>query len=786
MRKFKHLNAQTLKQAGQELEKYSGKAKIIAGGTDIVGQMKDDILQAYPEVLINIKTIPGLSYIREEGNYLKIGPLTCLKEIANSDVLKSKYTALAQAANKVASPNIREMGTIAGNICQSNRCWYYWSPDNRFNCMRKGSSHICYAAVGDNRYHSIFGATRIAETPCSAECPNNVDIPAYLSKIRDNDLPGAAKILLGNNPLPAITGRVCHHFCEQKCNRAEFDESVSINSVERFMGDYILENASGTYAPPENDFKKSVAIVGSGPAGLSAAYFLRKLGCRVIVFERMEEPGGLLAYGIPPYRLSKDVVRQQIKAFKDMGIEFRLKTEIGKEISVTGLMDDFDAVFLSTGAWKEKNLGIKGENLLSQGLEFLIKVNQGIRKSPGKNVAVIGGGNVAIDVARTLGRMGTKPVIIYRRTESEMPAAREEIERAREEGVELEFLTQPVEALKKDNKLVLKSVRMKLGAADKSGRPRPIAIEGSESTREFDTVFKAVGEGADWSLVPAEFIDKIGQIVQDQQTCLSGTNLFAGGDFVSGPATVVEAISNGRKAAEEIAGYLGLKAKDKLIGTSQNAETFNSLFLKPVNRVGLPEISISEGCQSLDIEDALTLGLIEARTEANRCFNCGCLAVNPSDIAPALIVLKAKIKTTQRIIEAENFFAASANSSTILGTDELVTEIQIPRPVTGTRSSFIKFALRKSIDFSIVSCAANIETNNDKVLNVRICLNAVYNNPYRVTEAENFIAGQSINETNAEEAGNIAVKPAISLAKNAYKVQIAKTLVERTILACKA
>jgi NADPH-dependent glutamate synthase beta subunit-like oxidoreductase len=782
MRQFNHLNVRTLQEAGKVLKSHKGKAKIIAGGTDLVGQLKDDIQPAYPDVLVNIKTIPGLSYIREEDNMLKIGTLTLLDDIAHNKIVQDKYTALAEAAHRIASPHIREMGTIGGNICQSNRCWYYWSPDNRFNCMRKGESKICYAIAGDNRYHSIFGATRIAETPCTSECPTRVNIPSYLNKIRNNDVPGAARILLDNNPIPAITGRVCPHFCEQKCNRVDFDEAVSINSVERFLGDYVLENAATMYAPPEKNLKKNVAIVGSGPAGLSAAYYLRRQGYHVTVFERMEEAGGMLTYGIPPYRLPKDVVKQIIKSFEGMGIEFRLKTEIGKKITIASLMKDFTAVFLAVGAWEERNVGIPGENLLSHGLDFLRKVNQDVRETPGKNVAVIGGGNVALDVARTLLRLGAKPVVLYRRTEAEMPAIREEIERAKEEELKFEFLTQPVAASKMGNRIALTSIRMKLGTPDSSGRPRPVAIEGSEFTTEFDAVFKAVGEGTDLSLVPHECLDEYDRMTIKDQTHLVGSNLFVGGDFLSGPATVVAAIAGGRQASYEIAQYLGTKIAHKEIETSSAAQTFNGNFIRPVNRVATPEIAISEGNQNIHIEDVLTLGINDVETEANRCFNCGCLAVNPSDIAPALIALNARIKTTERIIEAEKFFTAAAGKSTVLADDELVTEIQIPALVPGTRSKFIKFALRKSIDFAIVSCASAIESNSGKVTGARICLNAVYTTPYRATTAEESITGKSIDEITAEAAGNAAVRAACPLVKSAYKVQIAKTLVKRTIL----
>jgi hypothetical protein len=421
MRGFKHINAGSVEEAILILKDYRGKARIIAGGTDLLGEMKDEILPEYPEVIVNIKSISGLDYIREEGQTLRIGALTRLEDIAKDKTVKNKCTILAEAVHRTASPHIREMGTIGGNICQSNRCWYYWVPSNRFYCIRKGGK-TCYALTGDGRYHSIFGGTRVNSTPCSTDCPANVDIPSYLSKIRDGDQAGAARILLNSNPLPAITGRVCPNYCESGCNRGEFDEPIYIKGIERFIGDYILENATEIIKPPEIDIEKSVAIVGSGPAGLSAAYFLRAFGYRVTVFESMEKLGGLLTYGIPPYRLPKAIVRKQVEALKGMGIEFRLKTNIGKDVSIKKLMESFDAVFLACGAWREISLGIKGERLLMSGIEFLRNSNLGIREIPGNKVAVVGGGNVAIDVARTLLRLGVEPVIVYRRSKSEMPA----------------------------------------------------------------------------------------------------------------------------------------------------------------------------------------------------------------------------------------------------------------------------------------------------------------------------------------------------------------------------
>jgi len=781
MKKFKHVNASSVKEATSVLKDYGRKARIIAGGTDLLGQMKDDILPEYPEVVVNIKTISGLDYIREEGQTLKVGALTRLEDIARDKVVKNRYSILAEAARRTASPHIREMGSIGGNICQSNRCWYYWVPDNRFYCARKGGK-TCYALTGDGRYHSIFGGTRVNGTPCSTDCPAGVDIPSYLSKIRGGELAEAARILLNFNPLPAITGRVCPHFCESECNRGEFDEPISIKGIERFVGDYILENAGEIITPPQGNIAKSVAIAGSGPAGLSAAYYLRKLGYSVTVFEKMEKAGGLLTYGIPPYRLPKDVVGRQLKALEGMGIEFSLKTELGQDVP----MNRFDAVFLACGAWKERPAGIKGEQLVISGIEFLRNSNLGIRKVPGKKVAVIGGGNVAVDVARTLLRLGVKPVILYRRSRAEMPAVKEEVEKAEEEGIKIQFLTLPVEASRKDGKITLKCTKMRLGPPDKTGRPQPVPVKGSEFTADFDAVIKAIGEEPDTSAIPGEFLDKKGRLKVDASTHSLGKNIFAGGDFVTGPATVVAAIAAGRKAASSIDQYLGgTGAQYSGNGAGKLPEKFNSSYLKKKSRVDTPELPVTKRVQSVDIEDVGSLDSTAVETEANRCLNCSCVAVNSSDMAPALIALGAKIKTTKRVIEAEKFFAVAGDKTTVLDDNEIVTEIEVPAPGAGTRCTFTKFALRKSIDFPIVSCATAIKSEKGVVKAARICLNAVYNTPYRATKAEEKLKGKPINDSTAEGAANTIAADTCPLINNRYKIQITKTLVKRAILACK-
>jgi NADPH-dependent glutamate synthase beta subunit-like oxidoreductase len=786
LKEFIYHKPQTIEEVNQTLKQYKGKGKILAGGTDLLGQIKDEILPAYPECVISIKDISGLEYIKENGGILRIGALTKLQDIADDTKVKKDYTALAEAASLAASPHIREMGTIAGNLCQSPRCWYYWFPKNRFNCIRKGGK-ICNALMGENRYHSIFGPVRIDLTPCSTACPSNVNIPDYMSKIRDNDIAGAAGILMENNPFPAITGRVCPHFCEQECNRNEFEGSVSIKAVERFIGDFVLDNADKFIKAAEADTGKSVAVIGAGPAGLSAAYYLRKMGHIVTVYDRMQEPGGMLRYCIPPYRLPKDIVRKYVKAMEKEGVVFKCGVNIGKDIDLDKIRHSYDSIFLGCGAWKQGNLNLPNEDLLLSGLDFLNGVMQG-KKEIGRKVVVVGGGNVAIDAATVSARLGAREVTaVSLESRDEMPAFEAEIKTAVELGVKLMPSWGSNKIMASKGKIIGIELIKCISVFDKDGRFAPVYDETVKKTVEADQIILAIGQKADMDFLGAKPSVGVASnlITVDDTQATNVAGVFAGGDITTGPASVIGAIAAGRKAANAIDLYLKegkeAKANQKALRANELLK-FDSACLGRMEREKENKLAAEERKKSIDLEDFSTLQKSAVKMEADRCFNCGCVAVSPSDIAPALIALEAKVKTTRRVIEAEKLFAAGVEKTTVLNDDEIILEFQIPKPDANTKSKFMKFALRKSIDFPVVNCASQLEILEGLVSKARICLNAVYAVPYRAITAEESIVGKPVNELNAEAAADKAIEAICTLSENRYKAQIARTLVKRTIL----
>jgi len=788
MKPFEHRDAKTVDEAVELLREERGK--LIAGGTDLLGELKDRVLPTYPELLVNIKSIPGLDSIERDEGGVRIGALAKLADVAAHPLIKEGYPMLAEAAQSVAVPQIRNMGTIGGNLAQDTRCWYYRFPHEiggRILCYLKGGKG-CSAITGENRYHSIFGGLREESPPCSSACPGGVDIPLYLSKLREDNLPEAARILLDTNPLPSITGRVCPHFCEQECNRGDFDESISIRDVERFMGDYALENADQIMTVPEADTGKNVAVVGSGPAGLSAAYYLRMSGHRVTVIDKMEEAGGMLAHVIPAYRLPKDIVRRVVEAIENTGVEFLLKVDVGRDMTLDDLRRDFDSVFLASGAWNPVSIGLEGEESTGFGLEFLTNIKLGVTEVPGKKVLVIGGGNAAIDVAVSALRLGAEEAtMVCLESPEEMPALPWEIEVAAEQGVKLMTCWGPLRVLKSGYRVKGMELVRCTSVFDEQGCFAPTYDSAVTETVEADQIVMAVGYATDLSYIDPGSSLKIeeGLIEVDPETQATGIpGVFAGGSVTHGPATVIEAIASGKKAAAAMDVYLGgaaAAAEHEATEPAWPFLTFNNEYLRKTSRVEMPKRAVAE--RSIAVEDALGQGLSEISSEANRCFNCSCVSVSTSDVGVALVALDAKVTIAGprglRTIPAGQYFGTLGNN---LEKDEMVTEIQVPRPRDAARQTFMKHRVRGAVDFAIVSVATVITEKEGKCEDARIVLGAVAPVPFRVLEAEQAIKGRPIDGSSAEAAAEAAVASAVPLSKNAYKVAITKALLTRALV----
>ncbi len=408
--------------------------------------------------------------------------------------------------------------------------------------------------------------------PCMEGCPVSVKIPEFLSYMKDGDFEGAYKKIKETNALPAICGRVCpqEKQCESKCVRGIKGEAVAIGRLERFAADYHMANADDEILKAQPNGKK-VAVVGSGPSGLTAAGELSKRGYDVTVYEAFHTAGGVLMYGIPEFRLPKDIVQKEISTLKKMGVKIETNVIIGRTLTVDELLDEmgYDAVYIGSGAGLPKFMEIEGESLngVYSANEFLTRINlmKGYKfpeyDTPvyvGKNVAVLGGGNVAMDAARSAKRLGAENVyIVYRRSMDELPARKEEIMHAQEEGIVFKLLQNPVKILGNEDGWVdgMEVIHMELGESDESGRRSPIEVKGSEEILEIDTVVVAIGQ------TPNPLIrqtteglqtNKRGCIVADENGLTTKENVYAGGDVVTGAATVILAMGAGKKAAEAI------------------------------------------------------------------------------------------------------------------------------------------------------------------------------------------------------------------------------------------
>ncbi|RLC49161.1 MAG: hypothetical protein DRH57_00485 [Candidatus Cloacimonadota bacterium] len=515
--------------------------------------------------------------------------------------------------------------------------------------------------------------------PCNLACPAGINVQSYIALISNGEYRKAISLIKEKLPFPLTIGRVCPAPCEEQCRRNIVDEPIAIRQLKRFVADKDIQSEFH-YKPEIKEWTgKKVAIVGSGPSGLSAAYFLAKQGHKCVVYEALQKSGGMLRYGIPEYRLPKDILDKEISLIEELGVEIKNDEKLGRDFTLQYLSKEYDAIYLAMGAHKAISLRIPGEDLDGYylGIDFLREIAMGRDIKIGKKVGVIGGGNTAIDSARTALRLGAEQVyIIYRRAEEQMPAEKLEIEYSKKEGIHLELLRNPTKILGTNGKVSgIELIKMKLGEPDESGRRRPIPIENSEYTIEIDMIISAVSQSPDTKFLTKEnysiqdrYLDltKWNTIVIDEKTQRTNIDkVFAGGDVTRGPSTVVESIADARKAAFYIDKYLKgeeiIPIDEKF--NSKKAEDIKDVDVKEyerfekVPRAKMPELSVEERITNFnEIEQGFTDE--QAIEECKRCMECGCQVNETCDLRKYAtnynIVLKDLIGESNHYIIDDN------------------------------------------------------------------------------------------------------------------------------------
>ena len=470
--------------------------------------------------------------------------------------------------------------------------------------------------------------------PCAARCPAGLDIPGFVYQIAAGDHRRSMQVIVERLALPGSLGRICPRLCEQECRRCDHDQGLAIGALHRYSAD--KDRAGEPYVPPrEPSTGKTVAIVGAGPAGLAAAYFLLQKGHACTLYDAAPAPGGMLRYGIPAFRLPKDVLDDEIDVVRRLGAEFRMGKHWGQHFSLAELRADYDSVFVAIGAQRAQALRCEGEELALSAIEFLEMVAEGNPPALGADVVVVGGGNTAVDCARSAARLaGHKVRILYRRTRQEMPCLMEEVEAAELEGVEIQYLAAPLRIERgPDHRLSLTCQRMQLGEPDGSGRRRPVPMAGSEFVIECSTVIAAIGQTVERALAESDGLQVTGWGIAAEEKTLA-TNLpgvFAGGDAVLGADLAVRAVAAGRMAAYSIDQYLRGEALSgepamrdiamRPVDDGERAAIFRAI--EEAARVRMPEIPRERRIRSFDEID-LGLPDADAHREAGRCLSCGC------------------------------------------------------------------------------------------------------------------------------------------------------------------
>jgi heterodisulfide reductase subunit A-like polyferredoxin len=479
-------------------------------------------------------------------------------------------------------------------------------------------------------FPNIFTIEKGDRAPCGLTCPAHINVQGYVALIGAGKYSEALSLIRENLPLPGVLGRICPHPCEKECNRKDLDHPIAICELKRFVSDQVK---TGISIQKEEVKEERVAVVGSGPAGLTASAFLAQKGYPVTIFEALPVIGGMLYTGIPSYRLPREILDEEIKTIQSLGVEIKTNSPIGPNLTLDDLFrQGYEAIFLAVGAHQDQKLGIPGEENpnVFPGVVFLRKANLGQKVDVGKRVAVIGGGNVAVDAARTTLRLGAKEVtIIYRRSRNEMPAYEEDVEEADAEGVKFQFLAAPTEIVLKDGKIAsLRCIRMELGEPDASGRRRPIPIQGSDFSVDVDTIIPAIGQTPDLSFLKGMEIETTSQgtINVDPITLqTSKEGIFAGGDATTGPWIAIEAVASGKEAAISIDRYL--RGEDLYEGRPKpkpEKARFEEIYADQPKapRERMERLSIDERIKGFsEVKEGFTEE--QAKREALRCLNCG-------------------------------------------------------------------------------------------------------------------------------------------------------------------
>ena len=496
---------------------------------------------------------------------------------------------------------------------------------------------------------NVFAIDKRGTPQCRAACPAGINVQGYIALVRQGKYKEALELIRRDNPLPIVCGRICFHPCETNCERGKLDEPVAVNAIKRFLTDWELKHGKEEKVEPiPKKYEEKIAVIGSGPAGLVAAYELVKEGYPVTIFESQNEVGGMLKMGIPKYRLPKNLLDLEVNRLRDAGIEIHTGITVGKDVAMKQLWEQgYKAILVAVGAQKSWKLGVEGEDLkgVFHAIDFLREVNAGKKVELGSKVAVIGGGNVAIDAARSALRSGAEKVsVLYRRSREEMPAFSAEVEEAERESVEFQFLVAPKRILGENAKVTaLECIRMELAEPDKRGRRRPIPVEGSEFTLNFDTVIPAIGEAPDVSFMPeGGRVTKRKTLECDPLTLeTSLLGVFACGDVVSGPATVVDAIAAGKRAAISLNRYL--RGQDLKAGREKEVKLVEEVSKEGVEkrpRQAMPRLSVEKRVGGFE---EVEIGFTEemALREAERCLNCGgcseCLECEKACEAKAIV-----------------------------------------------------------------------------------------------------------------------------------------------------